>query len=54
MLWVFDVFVCVCVCVCVFFFVCFFFSKAHPLTARVSAMILFQLLVDGIERRQNR
>ena len=32
----------------------FFFPKDHQLTARVSAMILFQLLVDNIERRQNR
>ena len=30
------------------------FPKAHPLTARDSAMIFFTLLVDNIERRQNR
>ena len=30
------------------------FPKAHPLTARVSAMILFQLLADNIAWQQKK
>ena len=39
---------------CVMLWVFDVFPKAHPLIVWVSTMILFQLLVDNIERRQNR